>query len=261
MTWVFGNANILGSAICVADIQVTLQDGRAFDCVQKLHELDRNVLAGFAGDVLTGFAMLVSLNRYLLGQDAPIEIERVFDTFQAISRNVFAQVPGANQAQGSEILIAGASAVDSAMYGSRAQVARFASPDFNAEIVPRGEWGSIGSGSDVAQYRTELEAVTGDDVRALMPLEANSPGGFANAMVITIVDNVFHMPAVSGISKHFHVGVVFAHGCNIRTSNRTYFPTDGPPQHIEMPEVARTWAELQGLLERQLGRAITVARA
>lgn len=80
MTWVFGNANILGSAICVADIQVTLQDGRTFDCVQKLHELDRNVLAGFAGDVLTGFAMLVSLNRYLLGQDAPIEIERVFDT-------------------------------------------------------------------------------------------------------------------------------------------------------------------------------------
>jgi hypothetical protein len=65
----------------------------------------------------------------------------------------FAQVPGANQVQGSEILIAGASAVDSAMYGSRAQVARFASPDFNAEIVPRGEWGSIGSGSDVAQYR------------------------------------------------------------------------------------------------------------
>ncbi|MGH8586195.1 MAG: hypothetical protein ACREWE_08460 [Gammaproteobacteria bacterium] len=260
VTWVFGNATILGSAISVADIQVTVNDD-TIDCLRKLYALDHNVLGGFAGDVLAGFTILASLQRYLHGHEDVLEMSQVYEALSTLAKDEFSRLDARNQAGGSEILLAGASTVKEAVYGSRADVGRFVYPDFEPEIVPRGEWASIGSGSDVESYRRELQAVPGDEARGLMPLEANSPGGFANAMTISIIDNVFNMPPVDGVSKHFHVGTVFAHGCTIRRSDRTYFPGDGPPQRVAMPEVADSWPALTRLLERLMGRAVGAAQA
>lgn len=54
MTWVFGSPTLLGSAVCVADIQITIGD-ETFDCLRKLYGLNQNVVAGFAGSVKVGF--------------------------------------------------------------------------------------------------------------------------------------------------------------------------------------------------------------
>jgi hypothetical protein len=62
MTWVFGSPTWLGTSVCLADIQVTVGD-TTFDCLRKVYGLDQNVMAGFAGNVRTGFAMLARLKR------------------------------------------------------------------------------------------------------------------------------------------------------------------------------------------------------
>jgi hypothetical protein len=59
-------------------------------------------------------------------------------------------------------------------------------------------------------------------------MESSNPGGFANTLTMTIIMNVFDMPSVSGIAKHFHIGTVFADRCWIRKSDRELF-AEGPP--------------------------------
>jgi ATP-dependent protease HslVU (ClpYQ) peptidase subunit len=260
MTWVFGSASFLGSAILVGDVQVTLGDGRTLDCLQKVHALDHNVLGGFAGDVYAGFALLSALQRFIHQHEAAVPIESVFDAVPRIARETFARLDAPNQS-GSALLIAGASPQDNALYGSRPELARFRDPNFDAEEIAMSDWAAIGSGSEVEAYRLELQSAMSDEARSLLAMEANNPGGFLNTMTIPIISNVFDMPSVPGIAKHFHVGTVFADRCWIRTSDREHFPADGPPQQIRMPPVATNWSELQALLRQQLGSAVTALSA
>jgi hypothetical protein len=146
------------------------------------------------------------------------------------------------------------------VYGCRSRAARFVYPDFVAQEIPHRAWGSIGSGSDIPAYQAELEKVTGDEARPLVVLEANNPGGYARAMAFFVTQAVGEMSPVEGISKHFHVGVVFAHGWELGTSDRTHF-RGGPPEDIRMPPVAQSWAELERLLAPRLTGALTVAVA
>ena len=80
-------------------------------------------------------------------------------------------------------------------------------------------------------------------------------------MATFVIQSVANLPSVSGISKHFHVGVVFAGGWQLTSSNRDFFPPDGSPQQIRMPPVAESWRALENLLAPYLSHALTVAIA
>jgi hypothetical protein len=259
MTWVFGSATFLGSAILVGDVQVTLGDGQTVDCLQKVYALDQNVLGGFAGDVYAGFALLGSLQRFLHRHDEAVPVERVFECFPRIAGETFARLDAQHQS-GWAVMVAGASPNEKALYGSRARLARFTYPHFDADEIATNEWAAIGSGSDVEAYREELQTAMGEEARNLLVMESNNPGGFANTLTITIIMNVFDMPSVSGIAKHFHIGTVFADRCWIRKSDRELF-AEGPPRQIRMPPVATSWSELLAVLQQQLGTAVTAVRA
>jgi hypothetical protein len=259
MTWVFGSATFVGSAVLVGDVQVTLRDGRTIDCLQKVYALDQNVLGGFAGDVYAGFALLASLQRFLHEEADAVPIERVFEWLPRLARETFARLDAQHQS-GSAVMVAGASPNERALYGSRARLARFTYPDFDADEIPTNEWAAIGSGSEVEAYREELQTAMGEEARDLLVMESNNPGGFANTLTITIIMNVFDMPAVPGIAKHFHIGTVFADRCWIRRSDRELF-VEGPPQQIRMPPVATSWPELLAVLEQKLGTGVTEVRA
>src|SRR4051794_18817222 len=97
MTWVFGSATFLGSAVLVGDVQVTLADGRTVDCLQKVYVLDQNVLGGLAGDVYAGFALLATLQRFLHEHEQPVPIERVFEAFPPVARKTFARLDAQHQ--------------------------------------------------------------------------------------------------------------------------------------------------------------------
>jgi hypothetical protein len=92
-------------------------------------------------------------------------------------------------------------------------------------------------------------------------MEVGRPGGHAHTMAISVMQSVADLPSVPGISKHFHVGVVFAGGSHLTSSNRDFFPPDGPPQQIRMPPVAESWPALERLLAPRLSHALTVAIA
>src|ERR1035441_3164307 len=250
MTWVFGNATILGSGVCVADIQVTTGD-RTFDCLRKLYPLDRNLIAGFAGNVATGFEMLAVLHHLMNAEKASsaevANVQRIFKRFPTSAKQHYASLSAEHHEGGSQLLIVGANHAADALYESRPDVARFTAPDFRCDEIPRGTWGSIGSGTGIDAYRKELAAITGDEGRQLMQLEVGQPGGYAKTMSFVIVEAVRKMPPVCGISQHFHTGIVTAHACEFRSSATTWHDDEGP-HVIEMPEVAESWASLQALL-------------
>jgi hypothetical protein len=260
VTWVFGSATFLGSAVLVGDIQVTLPSGQTVDCLQKIYPLDQNVVGGFAGDVYAGFALLARLQSFLQAHDEPLPVESVFESFPRIAQDTFAQLDADHQSE-SALLVAGASVSDASLYGSRPNLARFTSPDFATEEIEINRWTAIGSGAEVEAYRGELEAAMSDEAKNLLTMESNNPGGFLNALTITIIMNVFDMPAVQGIAKHFHIGTVFASGCSLRNSDRELYPADGPPEAIRMPPVAKSWSELVAMLQPYTSSAVTAVRA
>jgi hypothetical protein len=264
MTWVFGSPTWLGSSVCVADIQVTVGDA-TFDCLRKLYGLDANVMAGFAGNVNTGFAMLARLQRLIDDEkssaNAPADIQAIFDHYPGAARDLFGSLDDEGRQGGSAVLVAGAEPAANMVYGSHPRAARFLSPDFFAQEVPHQEWASIGSGAEIPAYQAELEKVTGGESRPLLGLEVGRPGGHAHTMATFVIQSVANLPSVSGISKHFHVGVVFAGGWQLTSSNRDFFPPDGSPQQIRMPPVAESWRALENLLAPYLSHALTVAIA
>lgn len=264
MTWVFGSPTWLGSSVCVADIQVTVGDD-TFDCLRKVYGLDQNVMAGFAGNVKTGFALLARLQRLIdhakSSPSEPADIQAIFHEYPDAARQLFASLDGNGRRGGAAILVAGAEPAADTLYRSRSRAARFQSPDFSAEEIPHREWASIGSGAEIPSYQAELEKLTGDESHPLLTLEGGRPGGHAHTMAIAVMQSVADQPSVRGISTHFHVGVVFAGGWQLTSSNRDFFPPDGPPQQIRMPAAAESWRALERMLAPHLSQALTVAMA
>jgi hypothetical protein len=249
MTWVFGTAtDFFGTAICVSDIQVTMADGETIDCLQKMYPVARNVVAGFAGDVQLGFAMLEDLAR-LLREERPAP-----ETMSEFSRIAKARFAGAlaHQREGrSELLIAYVVPDERMVYGGRPVVCRLRCPDFNFEEIPRGTWGSIGSGTDIPAYQQELEKLTGEETDPLLQMEASRPGSYAHTMFIALTGAIAEFGPVPGISRHFHSCVVTVEGWEGGSSDRTMFGPDGEVVEIKMPKVATSFGELQELLHAE----------
>lgn len=269
MTWVFGTATeFFGTAICVADIQVTFGEGEEremIDCLQKVYPLEQNLVAGFAGNVQVCFSMLAALQEAVREvadeYGEPADFDRVLERFSPFAARAWGGLGPHLQEGGCELLVAGASLAPQTLYNSHPRVVRMRAPAFEVEEIPRGTWGSIGSGTDVAGYRAELERLSSGDNSGALQMEVGRPGGFAHTMFTSVLFEVFEMQAEEGISKHFHYVTVTANGYEGGTSNREFFPADGPAQKIAMPPVATNWGELQEILKQRNGLAPAWARA
>lgn len=253
----------MGTAIAVADIQVTVGD-QVFDGLRKLHPIDRNVAIGFAGNVEAGFLAVEWLSSVVRSPARPVgpvsNVEDAVAEFSALAKNNYSLLGRSAQTGGCAVLVAGASFDERQMYGSRPFVAKMTAPVFDIEVIERGEWGSIGSGNGIAEYRAQLESVAGDKADALLTMEASFAGGYATMMAMSVVEAIAEMPRVRGISEHFHTCVLTAHGFRFGDSNRTIY-SGGPPREIVLPPVASSWTELQLLLASHTGRAPAVAFA
>jgi hypothetical protein len=261
MTWVFGTATeFFGTAICVSDIQVTLSDGETVDCLQKMYPVAQNVVAGFAGDVSLGFSMLNEF-ALLLREAQPRSSREAIDEFSQRARACFASAPQDQQAGGSALLIAYVLPDDQMLYGGRPVVGCLPGPDFAFEEIPRGTWGSIGSGTDISAYRQELEKLTGERADGLLRMEENRPGGYAHTLFVALTGAIAEFEPVEGISRHFHSCIVTVEGCLWGNSDRTMVGPGGEVVEIKMPEVATNFEELEELLRagRQAAPAGAIA--
>ena len=261
MTWVFGTAtDFFGTAICVSDIQVTLPGDETVDCLQKMYPLAQNVVAGFAGDVELGFLMLGDLAA-VVQDKRPRSARDGMGEFSMVATARFAGLSPGQQERGSEILVAYVLPDDQMVYGGRPVVGRFRCPDFEFEEIPRGTWGSIGSGTVISAYQQELEKLTGEQTDPLLQMETNQPGGYAQMMFIALTGALRDFEPVPGISRHFHSCVITVDGFMPGNSDQTMFGPDGEIVETRMPEVATSFAELQELLRagRQDAPASAVA--
>ncbi len=208
MTWVMGRPTWLGISACVAVVQVTVGD-ETFDCLRKLYGLEANVLAGFAGNVKTGFPMLARLQQLTdvqkSSEEDPANISALFHEYPGVARDLFASLPAELQHGGSAVLIGAAEPAANTLYGCLSRGACFRSPEFAAEEIPHREWDSIGSGSGIAAYKAELEKITSDEADGLLQMEVGRPGGHAEMMAQFLTMQVSELPPVPGISTHFHI--------------------------------------------------------
>jgi hypothetical protein len=118
------------------------------------------------------------------------------------------------------------------------------SPDFELERIPNRTARSIGSGSHVAEYAAELEALT-DEYGDLLRWEVGPwPQLGGAAMPITLaVSEAIERHAAPGISPHLVVCSVRWGAIEIGTNDRLGFSPSGPAR--VMPPIARNWAEWQ----------------
>lgn len=116
----------------VADIQMTVGD-ESFDCLQKLYGIHQNVLAGFAGTVLGGFALVARLQRLIdetPASQGAVNLDLLFSAYPAAAQDVFARLPAESAQAGTAVLVAAAEPAPNTLYGSRGRCARFRSPGF-----------------------------------------------------------------------------------------------------------------------------------
>ncbi len=262
MTWVMAQPTIFGQVICLSDVQVTFTDlvsgeETYFDCVQKTYAMDKNFIAGFAGNVIGGFLMLNSLSKTIKANkkspEHTIEPEALINLWSEIARRDFVRLKPEVRNGDVHILIGGIShTVDIGIAGKgKPTVAVLKSPDFIPEYGSVGRWASIGSGTSEQKYRDLLEKATGDSYH---PLMLHGDDMYSQSISIYLAHEIQKMTPTPGISKHYHMGRLTRIDATQGTSDHKEFPAVGEEIEIKMPNVAHSldeFLELVGQIKKE----------
>ncbi len=225
----------------VSDIRVTCGE-ESFDVLQKAFPVGKFMVAGLAGDVETGFALLESLREFLAAmqpaEDECCEPEWVADEWPVTARKVYAQIASDGD-RASHLLTVGVSPQQGTLGDARAIVTVYRSPEFAPETLSGGHRAiSIGSGSQAEPYRSVLQHLVSDTGGfTYMQAEVGSPGGFGR-LVASMLHREAHVHPENTVSPLFHLFIV-------RLGTIEEYAPQG------MPGVARTWPEL---LEKLQGK-------
>jgi hypothetical protein len=249
MTWIVGAAAIGGYAVAISDVRVTFADGREMDCLQKLYPMSRFIVAGFAGSVRIGFAMLDALADLLrdLPEGSAWHPEEVADCFQDLARQVFQAAPQAEQALHSHLMLLGAHPTENAGIPgwARCSVHTLKSPAFNPHLARASEIVSIGSGSTVARYQKVLDGFSSNVLSLLQGEVMGARMGFLPLSMV--VQKTIEQNPIPGISPHAHICVVRRGSVEVGTNDENRYPPSGQLIEIRMPSVATTWNEFERL--------------
>lgn len=264
MTWILAHPTFFGQVLALSDIQVTFTDSQGKktyrDCLQKMYALDKNFIAGFAGNVYGGFALLSKLSKAIKDgkkgrEDLVVEPEGFINSWAPIAKKLYSNlIPEASNG-GVHLLMGGVSSTkDNGIPGEgRPYVATLRSPEFIPEFAKTTEWISIGSGSDINEYIEILKKLSGEKIFPLAKMEIKNPGGFASAISIILIMDVQKEAQKKGISKHFHVAIVDRSSVRGGNSDHTEFLGDAREQKITMPPVATNLDEFEKYVKSEFG--------
>jgi hypothetical protein len=257
MTWVVGRSVIFGYAAGVSDVRVTLEDDSEHDCLQKIYEVGRLLALGFAGSVGIGFSMVERASADFQRDEPDIawQPEAAAGRLAVAARGIFAAASEVEQSYGSELMLLGAhpSETNGDTPWPKCSVYKLCAPDFVPYEAGPGEVLSIGSGSEVEQYRSVLKAA-GDNL-AHLKMESGFAGGAGYGLLSAMRDAIEEQP-VLGISPHLQFCVVGLGGVDISHFDRVSFNDEQPD--LTMPPLARSRAEL---IQRLFGKASVVRGA
>jgi hypothetical protein len=245
MTWIVGAAATTGYAVGVSDVRVSFGNGQELDCLQKLYPMARFIAAGFAGSVEIGFRMLDGLAYQLCGapNDQAFLPQEVADCFAPLAKDIFRGAPQLSRDLGSHIILLGAHPTEDLGIPGWAQcfVHVLKSPDFVPESSSIGEVVSIGSGSQIDEYRDALARFSADPL-SLIKMDIAGVGASSLILSMVIQKTVERNPA-RGISRHAHICIVKRGSINIQPNDENVYPPNGEKIEFRMPPVATTWDE------------------
>lgn len=262
MTWVIGASSLFGYGVLLSDIQVTVGNKR-FDLLQKGYPLSKFIAGGFAGSVKIGFELLQSLSDML--QMPPNSDHLAWDPLKIaphwspIAKNIFAQATPQEKVLGSRFLIVAASPYPLGGtwppgWDSKIFLIRFSSPDFKPQIMSkRVKFCSIGSGARVDKFKRIIRTKGKLGIfDSTLKTEVRNPFGWAKTLASSLFSLVDENPQ-DGISKHFNIITVKRGEINQSHINYKIHLPDGTTKEEKMPELARSYHELEAMLaERKI---------
>ena len=146
MTWIVGASTLFGYGAIISDVQVSCStSGRRMDVLQKAHPVGKYIVAGFAGGVRPGLALLESLQNFLSSEDAADDEcwdpQWVADNWPIEACRVYQELERQGPDPETHILMLGLKAAGTpekrVMGGAIGHLSVFRSPDF----VPQSKKG------------------------------------------------------------------------------------------------------------------------
>ncbi len=251
MTWIVGAASLFGYGTIISDVQVTWNDGRKADTLQKAYPLGRFIVGGFAGSVYIGFRLVESLRQML---ELPLQASthawypnQVAKEWTPIAKAIFESAPEAERRLGARFLIVGISP-DATISDTGIPVVlviRFSSPDFRPGFFRKSmAICNIGSGSKIASYKNSIRPLL-DFKTSPVNIEVAGMGWWAKNLAQSMTRAIIENPQ-SGISRHLNV-LAFTRGSILQTNNdeTIFYPNCPSPEVIQMPRLATSYSEFQ----------------
>ncbi len=255
MTWIVGASTLFGYGCVISDVQVSDDtSGLRMDVLQKAYPVGKYIVAGFAGDVFPGFALLESLSNFLNSpspdDDECWDPQWVAENWPDEACRVYRQIMEEYRPDGTDILMLGLNAAGNSeqrvMGGAIGHLSVFRSPDFLPESKQGGRKAmSIGCGEKVEKYTTTLEELMLDPDLTYMQAEVFNPGGYAKRIAETLAWLVQKNPE-DGISKQFQLFIV-------RMGEIKYWNPPG------IHTLAQSWDELIPMLKEYMNLQSLVA--
>jgi hypothetical protein len=231
MTWVVG-AGTVDFGVLAGDIRLSYDNGeRSWEelrfGIRKIHEVTPSVWVEFAGSVELGFRMVrrfQSLSRTEYQRTGtPPEPDGLIEQFVTREEARFPGLPERLRQNGYELLVVGVRQQSTELNGrpifrvAMGATVRFPRPaesGVNVALLDFNNFGSIGSGADVIEFRRHLDDAISDGKQGLLGFSPATNPSFRNALPLDGyltalgLGTVTECNPVLGISSQMFVAIV-----------------------------------------------------
>lgn len=259
MTWAIAMPGFPTGGVLLADVRVSFvhpKTGRTLhehDGLQKVHRVAANLAVAFAGSVEAGLLIAEDLKHWLsaIPADHVWSPARIAQAWPRRLRHAWGHLPADVTAGALELLLVGAFPGDTGPF-VHSDGFVFRSPRFALERIARGRATSIGSGSDLAEYRAMLETFADEWPELSQFVIQGFPGGPAGPMSVVLGELIQKTPA-RGVSSQ----LVF---CLVAVRETAIYTVDSPRPELSTPPLIATVAEWRDFCS-SIGRASASAIA
>lgn len=242
-------------ATLVGDTRMTVYPGTAdqqhFDELQKVHQVSPFIIAGFSGDVRTGFAAISALRR--LAGHLPNDVRMYLDDFasgaQKYLANAYTELD--SHAGPVRLLVAGLFHRPDWPEPQLAACLEFASPAFEWHLLDPGRFRAIGSGGS-ARVVESLVGSLFDAPAGPVPHVRQNAQLWLDFVRLTVADFIvkgWREHDYPSVGREFVQGAVNPRGVTIKrvgpTDPRHLLEELPPPFARPLPRLLRSWAEAE----------------
>ncbi|HTQ98766.1 MAG TPA: hypothetical protein VMH83_02205 [Candidatus Acidoferrum sp.] len=247
MTWIVAG-NGVAFPFIAGDICVSWDSQNERECLQKIHPLTRNIIAGFSGSVKGGFQILNAIKQQLC-YDQNYSLPRLsHEWLPRLMQREFRKLPSKEQSLQVQLILLSAHPhfIRGALHVPQSHTVRFKSPHFKPETTRGAECFGIGSGEIVDHYRIAAISFS-TDVSFHQAIVSGSKNP-ALWMAQRLYDIVKEDPK-PGISPLFIYGTVSLDEMVIEPLPFTTLGTSGTT-HLQFPFLARNHQEFLNYCNR-----------